>query len=121
MEVLQNQQWLLSLGTFLPLAGVLVMLFIPKRDEALVKGTAVVTAAATVLVGAYTLVKFDYGQAAKQQFFTTNDWIRPIKATYTVGLDGISLPLYLLSMVITLLVIVYSWDHIQAPGNPKAF
>jgi NADH-quinone oxidoreductase subunit M len=121
MEVLQNQQWLLSLGVFLPLAGVLVMLFIPKRDEALVKGTAVVTALATVLVGAYTLVKFDYGQAAKQQFFTTNDWIRPIKATYTVGLDGISLPLYLLSMVITLLVIVYSWDHIPAPGNPKAF
>jgi NADH:ubiquinone oxidoreductase subunit 4 (subunit M) len=59
MEVLQNQQWLLSLGVFLPLAGVLVMLFIPKRDEALVKGTAVVTALATVLVGAYTLVKFD--------------------------------------------------------------
>ena len=76
MDVLENQQWLLSLGTFLPLAGVLVMLFIPKRDEALVKGTAVVTALATVLVGAYTLVKFDYGQAAKQQFFTTNDWIR---------------------------------------------
>jgi len=43
MEVLTDQNWLLSLGTFLPLAGVLVMLFIPKRDEALVKGTAVVT------------------------------------------------------------------------------
>ena len=121
MDVLENQQWLLSLGTFLPLAGVLVMLFIPKRDEALVKGTAVFTAAATVLVGVYTLAKFDYGQAGKQQFFTTNDWIRPIKATYTVGLDGISLPLYMLSMVITLLVMVYSWDHVPAPGNPKAF
>jgi NADH-quinone oxidoreductase subunit M len=121
MEVLQDQQWLLSVGTFLPLAGVLVMLFIPKRDEALVKGTAIVTAAATLLVGVYTAMQFDYGQAAKQQFFTTNDWIRPIKATYTVGMDGISLPLYLLSMVITLLVMIYSWDHIPAPGNPKAF
>ena len=121
MEVLQNEQWLLSLGTFLPLAGVLVMLFIPKREESLVKGTAVVTAAATLLVGIYTLAKFDYGQSAKQQFFTTNDWIKPIKATYTVGLDGISLPLYLLSMVITLLVMVYSWDHVPAPGNAKAF
>ena len=121
MEVLQNQQWLLSLGTFLPLAGVLVMLFIPKREEALVKGTAIVTAAATLLVGVYTLMQFDYGQSATQQFFTTNNWIRPIKATYTVGLDGISLPLYLLSMVITLLVMVYSWDHVPSPGNPKAF
>jgi NADH-quinone oxidoreductase subunit M len=121
MDVLQNQQWLLSLGTFLPMAGVLVMLFIPKRNEDMVKGTAVLTAAATLAVGIYTAIKFDYGQAAKLQFFTTNDWIRPIKATYTVGLDGISLPLYLLSMVITLLVMVYSWDHVPPPGNAKAF
>ncbi|HEX3088334.1 MAG TPA: NADH-quinone oxidoreductase subunit M, partial [Ilumatobacteraceae bacterium] len=63
----------------------------------------------------------DYGQAEKQQFFTTNSWISPIKATYTIGLDGISLPLYFLSMVITLLVMIYSWDHVPAPGNPKAF
>src|SRR5436305_12397388 len=112
MEVIQNQQWLLSVGTFLPLVGVLVMLFIPRREEAMVKGTAIVTAVATLAVGVYTLARFDYGQASKQQFFTSHDWIRPIKATYTIGLDGISLPLYLLSMVITLLVMVYSWDHV---------
>ena len=38
--MIQEQQWLLSLGTFLPLAGVLVMLFIPKKDEATAKGVA---------------------------------------------------------------------------------
>jgi NADH-quinone oxidoreductase subunit M len=38
-----------------------------------------------------------------------------------IGLDGISLPMYFLSMVITLLVIIYSWNHIPNPGNPKAF
>jgi len=121
MEVIQNQQWLLSVGTFLPIAGVIVMLFIPRREESLIKGTAIVTAAATLAVGIYTLIQFDYGQASKQQFFTTHDWIKPIRATYTIGTDGISLPLYLLSMVITLLVMIYSWDHIPAPGNPKAF
>ena len=42
MDVLQHEQWLLSFGTFLPIAGGLVMLFIPKREESLVKGTAVV-------------------------------------------------------------------------------
>ena len=35
--------------------------------------------------------------------------------------DGISLPLYFLSMVITVLVMIYSWSHIPSPGNPKAF
>jgi NADH-quinone oxidoreductase subunit M len=120
-DVLQNQQWLLSLGTFLPLAGVLVMLFIPKDDEASAKGVALLTAVATLAVGVYTLTQFDYGRAETLQFFTTNDWINPIKATYTIGLDGISLPLYFLSMVITVLVMIYSWDHVPSPGNAKAF
>jgi NADH-quinone oxidoreductase subunit M len=119
--MIQNEQWLLSLGTFLPLVGVLVMLFIPKKDELLAKQVALGTALATLAVGAYTLYKFDYDAAEKLQFFTTNNWIKPISATYTVGLDGISLPLYFLSMAITVLVMVYSWNHIPNPGNAKAF
>ena len=119
--MIQEQQWLLSLGTFLPLAGVLVMLFIPKRNEELAKEVGIVTAALTLLVGIYTLTQFDYSAASSLQFFTTNDWISPIKATYTIGLDGISLPLYFLSMVITLLVMIYSWNHVPEPGNAKAF
>ncbi len=118
---LQNDQWLLSLGTFLPLAGVVLMLFVPKKDEVTAKAIGLITAVATLGVGVFTLVKFDYDQAGKLQFFTTNKWIDPIKATYTVGLDGMSLPLYILSMVITVLVMIYSWDHIPSPGNAKAF
>ena len=38
-----------------------------------------------------------------------------------MGCDGMSLPLYILTMVITVLVIIYSWNHIPEPGNPKAF
>ena len=119
--MIQEQQWLLSLGTFLPLAGVLVMLFIPKKNEVLAKQVGIITAAATLVVGIYTLIQFDYSKADSLQFFTTNNWIEPIRATYTIGLDGISLPLYFLSMVITLLVMIYSWDHVPSPGNAKAF
>ena len=92
--MIQEQQWLLSLGTFLPLAGVLVMLFIPKKNEVLAKQVGIITAAATLVVGIYTLIQFDYSKADSLQFFTTNNWIEPIRATYTIGLDGISLPLY---------------------------
>src|SRR5687767_12959972 len=35
--------------------------------------------------------------------------------------DGMSLPLLLLSMVITVLCVIYSWDHFPEPHNPKAF
>lgn len=121
MKIIQDQQWLLSVGTFLPLVGVLLMLLVPKKDELLAKQIGLITAVATLAVGVYTLTQFDYDRADSLQFFTTNDWIKPIKATYTVGLDGISLPLYFLSMVITVLVMIYSWDHIPHPGNAKAF
>jgi len=121
MEVIRDQNWLLTVGTFLPLVGVLVMLLIPKRHELLHKQVALGTALATLAVGVYTLVKFNYGQSAHLQFYASTEWIKVIKSGYTVGLDGISLPLYFLSMVITVLVMIYSWDHVPSPGNPKAF
>ncbi len=121
MDVISDQNWLLSLGTFLPLAGVLVMLLIPKREELLHKQVALATALGTLGVGIYTLIQFDYGKAEQLQFYANTEWISVIKSGYTIGLDGISLPLYFLSMVITVLVMIYSWDHIPSPGNPKAF
>jgi NADH-quinone oxidoreductase subunit M len=55
------------------------------------------------------------------QFVAEHQWIPLIKSSYLIGLDGISLPLYILSMVITLLVVIYSLNHVPDPGNPKAF
>jgi len=121
MDQLRDANWVLSVGTFLPLAGVLVMLFIPKVEEQLIKAVALITALATLGVGVYTLTQFDYDQAGKMQFVARTNWISVIKSTYYIGLDGISLPLYFLSMVITVLVMIYSWNHIPSPGNPKAF
>ena len=121
MDVFRDQNWVLSVGTFLPLAGVLVMLFIPKAEEQLHKLVALVTALATLGVGIFTLTQFNYDNADKLQFVADHEWIPVIKSSYLIGLDGISLPMYFLSMVITLLVIIYSWNHIPNPGNPKAF
>jgi len=119
--MLTDQNWVLSVGTFLPLAGVLVMFFFPKGEEVLHKTIALVTAVATLAVGVYTMTQFDYDNADKLQFHVNTTWIPVIKSRYIVGLDGLSLPLYILSMVITVLVMIYSWDHVPSPGNPKAF
>ncbi len=119
--MLSDQNWLLSVGTFLPLVGVVLMIFVPKSDEVTAKGIAVMTAAATLVIGVITLINFDYDQSEKLQFFVDHKWIDVISSRYIVGLDGLSLPLYILSMIITLLVMLYSWNHVPSPGNPKAF
>ncbi len=121
MDVISSNNSLLTIGTFLPLGGVLVMMFIPRGNELLHKQIAFVTALATLVVGIFTLTKFDFDNAGTLQFWVDAEWIPVIKSGYTMGLDGMSLPLYILSMVVTLFVIVYSWDHIPSPGNAKAF
>jgi NADH-quinone oxidoreductase subunit M len=121
MQPLTEYDWLLSVGVFLPLLGVVVMMFIPNEDESAIKAVGIATAAATLAFGIATLVLFDYGDSEALQFFVDVDWITAIDANYAVGVDGISLPLYFLSMVITLLVMIYSWDNMPDAGNPKAF
>ncbi|CAB5004445.1 unannotated protein [freshwater metagenome] len=44
-----------------------------------------------------------------------------IDARYHLGIDGIALPMFALSMLITILCIIYSWNHFPEPHNPKAF
>jgi NADH-quinone oxidoreductase subunit M len=121
MDHLTDQNWLLPLGVFLPLVGVAIMMFVPRADEQLHKVIALVTAAATVGVTIYTLTQFDYDQAELLQFYVNESWIDVINSRFIMGMDGMSLPLYALSAGITLLVIVYSWNHIPEPGNAKAF
>ncbi|NBS36536.1 MAG: hypothetical protein EBS71_04030, partial [Actinobacteria bacterium] len=121
MQIIRDDNWVLSVGTFLPMLGVLVLLVTPKAQEAAIKMIALITSIATVAVGAYTLLQFDFDKAGSMQFVAETNWISVIKSTYFIGVDGISLPLYLLSMVVTLLVVIYSLDHVPSPGNPKAF
>lgn len=121
LQTISSQNWLLTVGTFLPLVGVLVMMVVPSGEELLHKQIALVTALATLGVGVYTLTQFDYDRAGQLQFFADHAWIEVIRSNYTIGLDGMSLPLYVLSMLITVVVIVYTFDDMPEAGNPKAF
>jgi NADH-quinone oxidoreductase subunit M len=121
MDVISDQNWVLSVGTVLPLAGVLLMLFIPRSEEALHKQIALLTAAATFAMAIVAVVLFDFDRAQDLQFYVNVEWIEAIRTNYTIGVDGMSLPLYVLSAFITLVVIIYTYDDMPEAGNPKAF
>ncbi|HUF32225.1 MAG TPA: NADH-quinone oxidoreductase subunit M [Acidimicrobiales bacterium] len=111
----------LSLAVFLPLAGAIAMMLVPRAEEVTHKVLALLTTAATFGIGIYILARFDYGRAGELQFGLDKPWIEVINSRYLIGIDGISLPLLVLSMFITLLVVLYSWNHFPTPHNPKAF
>ena len=120
MNNLTDNNWILSLGTFLPLLGALAIMFgTSKDDERTPKIIGILTAGLTLAVGIATLVLFDYDQAQNLQFFVDAEWIEVISSGYTIGLDGISLPLYFLSMAVTFLVMIYSWTTCPRPGIPR--
>jgi NADH-quinone oxidoreductase subunit M len=113
--------WGLTLMVFLPVAGALVMLLIPRANEQAHKLVALVASLASAGVGIALFADFDYGRTHELQFRVNESWIEVINSRYSIGLDGISLPLVALTLLVVPLCIVYSWNHLPAPGNPKAF
>ncbi len=113
--------WGITAMVFLPLVGAAIMMLIPEREEESHKIIALAFSVASLVVGAYLLREFDYDNTRQLQFSVDATWIEVIKARYFVALDGMSLPLVALTLLVTPLVIIYSWNHIPAPGNAKAF
>ncbi|MBS1837700.1 MAG: NADH-quinone oxidoreductase subunit M, partial [Actinobacteria bacterium] len=113
--------WGLILVTFLPLVGVVVMLCVPRESEGAHKLLALITSLAAAVVGVLLLANFNYDRAGRLQFRVDHSWIDQIHSRFIMGVDGLSLPLLALTLLIVPLVIVYSWNHVPDPGNPKAF
>jgi len=103
---------LLSIVLFTPLAGLLVLLFIPREKTPLIRWWANLTAAAGFLVSLPLLFRFDRA-AEGYQFVEKREWIPSLGVSYFIGIDGISLLLVLLTAAMGLVAIFYSWDVIR--------
>jgi len=113
--------WALSLAVFLPVAGAAALALIPRANEKALKAWALLVTLATGGVAVYLLANFDYSHSDVRQFEVNKGWIDVINSRYHIAIDGIALPLLVLSVVITILCVIYSWDHFPEPHNPKAF
>jgi len=115
------EDWGLTLVTFIPVVGAIVLMAIPKAEEAMIKLVALATSLATAAVGVLLLLDFDYDRAGELQYVVDESWIDVINSRYILGLDGISLPLLALTLLVVPLCVIYSWNHLPDPGKPKAF
>ncbi len=119
MQELFDSGWGLSLIVFLPLAGMLVIGFTPRSYETVMKWTALIVTGAALVLSGIMVILFDYSATQEIQFDVDLSWIEAINSNYHIGIDGISLPLVVLSTLITFLAIIYSWNHWPEPHNPK--
>ncbi|GGC49846.1 NADH-quinone oxidoreductase subunit M [Siccirubricoccus deserti] len=106
---------LLSLLTFLPLAGAAIILSV-RGEEAVIarnaRWTALWTSLLVFLLSLLLWVKFDTGSAGFQ-FEEKLSWLPEFGVGYHMGVDGISVLFVLLSTALTPICILASWESIE--------
>ncbi len=103
---------LLTLVTFFPMLGVLLLLFVPKKQVETIKGVTLIVAFITLLVSIFIYSAFD-PMASGMQFEVNEPWVSSLGINYHLGIDGISLLLIVLTTVLTVLCIIASWRSID--------
>ncbi len=99
---------ILSTITWLPLLGVLVILFLPKQRVQLIQSVALVFTALSFVLSWSLLFSFNRNTTALQ-FTERREWIPELGMTYALGIDGLSFPLILLTTLITLVAVIASF------------
>src|SRR5258708_1856162 len=114
---------ILSLTTFLPLVGVVLILILPRRDLAVAtrnaRWIALWTSLVTFVLSLFIWTGFD-AATPEFQFVEQADWLPTFNITYHMGIDGISLFFVLLSTFLTVLGILAIYFETGTTDIPTA-
>jgi len=100
---------LLSLITFVPLGGGLLVLALPRGRENLIRWSALAITCIPLLLSLLLFAGFDRS-AAGLQFVERYAWIKDFNIALFMGVDGLSLPMVLLCGLICPICVLASWN-----------
>ncbi len=103
---------ILSTLIWLPILGGLLVLFAGRNNETFAKWTSLITVALTFIVSLQLWTGYD-NTTASMQFVENVAWVPMFNIHYHLGVDGLSMPLVLLTTFTQVLVIVSAWDIIK--------
>jgi NADH-quinone oxidoreductase subunit M len=101
---------LLSVLIWLPIVGGFAALAFNDRIDA-AKWLSLIVSALALVLSVPLYAAFKTGTAA-MQFVERSPWISTIHAEYYLGVDGISMPLILLTTFTTVLIVIASWTNV---------
>ncbi|HMA12838.1 MAG TPA: NADH-quinone oxidoreductase subunit M [Steroidobacteraceae bacterium] len=105
------QTSLLSLLIWLPIVGGILVMALGDKRLAAARWLALATSLVTLLLCVPLCQGFD-GSTAAFQFQQNLPWIPAFNARYSLGVDGIALPLIILTAFITVPVIIAAWTSV---------
>ncbi len=99
---------LLNLILWAPIVGVFLILFIPKEKLNLIRWTALAVTGITCIFAGMLYMAFDTSNPEMQHIFKV-PWISMFHINYALGVDGISLPMILLTAALFFICVLSSW------------
>jgi NADH-quinone oxidoreductase subunit M len=100
---------ILSLITFIPLLGSVLILCMSDENKAAVRWMAVLFSAIPLALSGWLYLNFDAATAA-MQFVEKKTWIPAFNINYSLGVDGLSLPMVLLTALLSLISVIASFN-----------
>ena len=99
---------ILSWMTFFPVIGAAVIAFVPSERKEIIKTVAAAAAAVPLILAVQLFINFDRGFSG-MQFVEHYTWIEKFNIEYFIGIDGLSVPMVLLTALLSFICVVASW------------
>ncbi len=103
---------LLSVLIWLPILGGVLLLFVGNRLGSGHRWLALALAVLTFMLSLPLYAGFD-GSTADMQFVERIPWIPAFRVEYFLGIDGLSIPLILLTTFLTPIVVIAGWEVVK--------
>lgn len=104
--------YILPIIIIIPLFGILALVVLPDWKIGLIKQVALITSLSTFILSLYLWITFD-NTTSKYQFVYETKWLANFNINFSLGIDGISLFLVILTTFLIPLCILASWESIK--------
>ncbi|WP_370894493.1 NADH-quinone oxidoreductase subunit M [Janibacter sp. GXQ6167] len=113
---MSTMPWL-TLLMVVPLLGAAVVALVPGVSARLAKQLALGVSLLTLALGIAAATQFSTTSSEQFQLTEQHEWIPQLGVSYALGVDGISLALILLALVLTPICILAAWDDVPEGGR----
>jgi NADH-quinone oxidoreductase subunit M len=104
-------EWILTLTVFIPLVAAIVVLFLPRSNERLIKLWSIAISLVPLALTIYLMVNYYTSHipaGGGMQYQVKLPWIPQLNSFYHLGADGLSVPLLFLTALLSTLGLYYS-------------
>ncbi len=101
--------WVLFLLIAIPLLGGVALMFFPSHRTDLIRSFSVGVAALCLLLSVYAFLSYN-NTASGLQLTNSFDWLPVLGITYSLGVDGISVLMVLLTGIVFITGVLMSWN-----------